>query len=674
MGAFISQARACRGDDNPQEEFTVEELCPDDLILSQILYFCTWRERQAVLGLNSAFRARLYSESMGKFLCNRLSSEGKMYSPPVCFKASWTEQFFHLVEMHRHIVTASQNINPGIILPPVAAGEDEGLRGDDDLGVDGAEQADDQAPDEPQKHNIMVGVRLCPARDAGAGGAARRVVIPLHQRLQMIKRYKGCSSSEARRLLWADPGCAAPGNDPWAHAVLDDATPVETPDVRAARVLTERNTTDNTPSEGGGACGRSCTDNAPVAGGGHEHHTSAVGVLAVRDTEVVLCGPRRGVRSYSLDRAFDETCDQAAVYNGVARAVVCDFLNGSSGTVFAYGQTGSGKTYTMHGPDTRSSTALTSGKLPTRGIVPRAVLEIMTHLQHVRDTATVGWTLRMSYVEVFGNDVTDLLTSDGPDNRQAVGAWAGVAARAVLEGHCAVAVDSLAEIEQLLGRAEANKRRAATAMNERSSRAHAILLFDLVQTRCSSGVELSSRICFADLGGSEWLKKSQATGESAREAIRINMGLLALKNCIDALKAGASFVPYNLSTLTTILQRSLGGNCRTSLIVTGTMDPVHVTETIQTLSFGETCMDIENEALIERRSAGSVKALELIDAELADLLDRIQSEERWENRVRTREDVDGTETFIESVLVGAEDLRARYEDLLSTKQQLVGVA
>lgn len=96
----------------------------------------------------------------------------------------------------------------------------------------------------------------------------------------------------------------------------------------------------------------------------------------------------------------------------------------------------------MHGPDTRASTALTSGSLPTRGVVPRAVLEILDCLDHFRRTDAVVWTLHMSYVEVFGNDVTDLLASDGPEHRQAVGAWAGVAARAVLEGRCAVAVDS----------------------------------------------------------------------------------------------------------------------------------------------------------------------------------------------------------------------------------------
>ena len=57
----------------------------------------------------------------------------------------------------------------------------------------------------------------------------------------------------------------------------------------------------------------------------------------------------------------------------------------------------------------------------------------------------------------------------------------------------------------------------------------------------------------------------------------------------------------------------------------------------------------------------------------AELEVEIRDTERWENRVMTREDADGPETYIESVLVGADDLRGAYEDLLATKRQLVGV-
>jgi len=68
-------------------------------------------------------------------------------------------------------------------------------------------------------------------------------------------------------------------------------------------------------------------------------------------------------------------------------------------------------------------------------------------------------------------------------------------------------VSTLQEAEDLLARAESNKRQASTAMNERSSRAHTLTFLSLEQERGS--VKRSSLLCLADLGGSEQIKKSK---------------------------------------------------------------------------------------------------------------------------------------------------------------------
>ena len=52
-----------------------------------------------------------------------------------------------------------------------------------------------------------------------------------------------------------------------------------------------------------------------------------------------------------------------------------------------------------------------------------------------------------------------------------------------------------------LAKGDAQKRRAATAMNDRSSRAHAVFTLALVQRDEATGRELRSRLCLADLGG-----------------------------------------------------------------------------------------------------------------------------------------------------------------------------
>merc|ERR1719506_617914 len=81
-----------------------------------------------------------------------------------------------------------------------------------------------------------------------------------------------------------------------------------------------------------------------------------------------------------------------------------------------------------------------------------------------------------------------------------------------------------------LEKAEGAKRRAATAMNERSSRAHSLIVLTLEQQAAEGAGKVRSTLCLVDLGGCEKVKKSNATGERLQEAIHINQGLLALKS------------------------------------------------------------------------------------------------------------------------------------------------
>ena len=82
------------------------------------------------------------------------------------------------------------------------------------------------------------------------------------------------------------------------------------------------------------------------------------------------------------------------------------------------------------------------------------------------------------------------------------------------------------------------------------------------------------------------------------EGAKINRSLLALANCINALgdqskkvkknieiKLKGSFVNYRDSKLTRMLKDSLGGNCKTVMIVNISPGPLGFEETINTLKY-----------------------------------------------------------------------------------------
>ena len=100
---------------------------------------------------------------------------------------------------------------------------------------------------------------------------------------------------------------------------------------------------------------------------------------------------------------------------------------------------------------------------------------------------------------------------------------------------------------------------------------------------------------FVDLAGSEKLKKTGIEGGMGlEEAKNINKSLMVLGMGINALTENKSHVPYRDSKLTRILQESLGGNCKTTLIIAASLSADSDKETLSTLRFGYRAKAIQN--------------------------------------------------------------------------------
>ena len=161
-------------------------------------------------------------------------------------------------------------------------------------------------------------------------------------------------------------------------------------------------------------------------------------------------------------------------------------------------------------------------------------------------------------------------------------------------------------------------------MNEASSRSHAIFTVTIEQkivkvTAQADGAaadppedaaagtaeeNITAKFHFVDLAGSERIKKTGATGKTLQEGIQINQGLLALGNVIAALtetkKAGRPFIPYRNSNLTRILQDSLGGNSRTTMIACVSPAESNYEETLSTIKYASRARNIKNKPVVNR--------------------------------------------------------------------------
>lgn len=110
-------------------------------------------------------------------------------------------------------------------------------------------------------------------------------------------------------------------------------------------------------------------------------------------------------KSFTFDLAFDWNVTQKEVYDHVARPVVLSCMEGYNGTIFAYGQTGTGKTHTMEG--------VIGGPTELQGIIPNCFDHIF---EAVNASAGKQWMVRASYLEIYNEEVRDLLSKD-PKNK-----------------------------------------------------------------------------------------------------------------------------------------------------------------------------------------------------------------------------------------------------------------
>ncbi|CAL5424149.1 unnamed protein product [Camellia sinensis] len=105
---------------------------------------------------------------------------------------------------------------------------------------------------------------------------------------------------------------------------------------------------------------------------------------------------------------------------------------------------------------------------------------------------------------------------------------------------------------------------------------------------------------------SEWVNKSEVTGDRLKEAQHINKSLSALGDVIFSLAQKNSHVPYRSSKLTKLLQ---GGQAKTLMFVHISPELDVVGETISTLKFAERIAIVELGAACVNKNSADVEEL-----------------------------------------------------------------
>ncbi|GJJ12132.1 hypothetical protein Clacol_006373 [Clathrus columnatus] len=312
-------------------------------------------------------------------------------------------------------------------------------------------------------------------------------------------------------------------------------------------------------------------------------------------------GPERD--GFTFDRVFPMGTKQHEIFEYGVKDIVKDVIDGYNGTVFAYGQTGSGKTFTMMGADIDSD--------ELKGIIPRIAEQIFTSI--IESDPHLEYLVKVSYMEIYLERIRDLLTPQNDNLQIHEEKSKGVYVKNLSDFY----VGSAKEVYEIMRQGSQARIVTATNMNAESSRSHSIFLITIQQRNTETGAQKTGNLYLVDLAGSEKVGKTGASGQTLEEAKKINKSLSALGMVINALTDGKSnHIPYRDSKLTRILQESLGGNSRTTLIINCSPSSYNDAETLSTLRFGMRAKSIKNSARINA---------ELSPMELKGLLKKAQT-------------------------------------------------
>ncbi|KAL2083296.1 hypothetical protein ACEWY4_021069 [Coilia grayii] len=325
-------------------------------------------------------------------------------------------------------------------------------------------------------------------------------------------------------------------------------------------------------------------------------------------------------KSFTYDFSYDSSNDekpnfvsQDKVFTDLGHDVLEDAFEGYNACILAYGQTGSGKSYTMMG---------NAGDV---GLIPRICEGLFSRITHLSQADHTSFHTAVSYLEIYKERVRDLL-SEGRCLRVREHPVEGP----YVEGLSTPQVHSYSDVEKLMEKGNGSRVTASTAMNDTSSRSHAIFTINFRQAQLDAEQpsETTSKVHLVDLVGSERADAARGGWMRLKEGASINKSLVVLGNVISALadmsmsggskmKKKGSFIPYRDSLLTWLLKDSLGGNSKTIMIATISPANVNYTETLSTLRYANRVKNIVNQPTVNED--GSVKIIRELREEIANL-------------------------------------------------------
>lgn len=150
-----------------------------------------------------------------------------------------------------------------------------------------------------------------------------------------------------------------------------------------------------------------------------------------------------------------------------------------------------------------------------RGVIPNSFEQIF---QNIKADPQTQFLIRCSYLEIYNEDVRDLLTSDEKKLEVKEDPSKGVFVKDLSQ----VVVQDVNHINKVMDQGFANRTVGGTLMNAESSRSHSVFTVVVEANETTNGKDhlRAGKLNLVDLAGSERQSKTGASGTTDRSVRR----------------------------------------------------------------------------------------------------------------------------------------------------------
>ncbi|EDO15891.1 hypothetical protein Kpol_1019p11 [Vanderwaltozyma polyspora DSM 70294] len=312
---------------------------------------------------------------------------------------------------------------------------------------------------------------------------------------------------------------------------------------------------------------------------------------------------------YKFDKVFASN-DTGVEHQEFIESNLESLLQGYNTSIVTYGQSGTGKSFELYGEQ-------------QDGLIFQLLTKLFNRIDEEmgNNNKNIHYTVKFSFLEVYQEKMFDLMDSPSVKKHLKINDSTYAMNGFQVENLRTTQVLTLEELKILINICLLNQKERHNNLIQRS---HTIMEVSIEKrNKLDESITMSS-LYIVDLAGSDPIGKNSSSGITTEDAKKINHQIKSVNDVINGLvvmnREGGIMtdistlmhkVPYKSSILTRLLLDPLGGNCKTTFLLTSSLKKNDWNETLSTLKFGYNCKSANTNPRINRFGLNSKATMDI---------------------------------------------------------------